>query len=264
MGRDFVGEINKKKILKILMKDYPNEKGKTSSELKKELELQGDKMHRDTIYNHCRELINDGDIVKPNKRGRYFITEKVFNFPEFHASYFGNNAIKSIRKDINRISTSNKFCNTTYNKKILEHKLQIDNEKEYYKLQLFEFSNRIGALITYILLQSLNPNKIYSNLELEGKHKNEIIRSWCKNAVDIHLLLEEFEKLDIINQGLTNYWPEKFVEKNGRIKINRIKIDEKLSMHDLEEKQFKKIISFYKEIYPHIFDSFEKIKNTTI
>ena len=71
------------------------------------------------------------------------------------------------------------------------------------EINLFEFSNRIGALITYIMIQALSPKKILSynenllgiDVRIKGKDKYNMSSNWVSKAIIPTLILSEFCKL---------------------------------------------------------------------
>lgn len=85
------------------------------------------------------------------------------------------------------------------------------------EMELFEFSNRIGALITYACIEGISPHKINekiagwnldeSKLEIRGKDKDSASRQWIKHAVNTDHIFEEFCKLGIVKRGQALYTP---------------------------------------------------------
>ena len=78
------------------------------------------------------------------------------------------------------------------------------------EINLFEFSNRIGALITYIMIQALSPKKILSynenllgiDVRIKGKDKYNMSSNWVSKAIIPTLILSEFCKLWMMERGL--------------------------------------------------------------
>jgi hypothetical protein len=46
---------------------------------------------------------------------------------------------------------------------------------------IFEFSNRIGAFITYALIQAMNPDNNKTSLSTKGQ--DEIVKKWAQNSI---------------------------------------------------------------------------------
>ena len=46
---------------------------------------------------------------------------------------------------------------------------------------LFEFSNRVGAFITYALIQAMNPDN--NKMSLSTKGQDEIVKKWAQNSI---------------------------------------------------------------------------------
>ena len=168
-----IGEQNKEKILERIAKSEPE--GRSTSELREETGL-----HRDTVYNLSKQLEDEELIKKSGKYGKYRLTEKAFNDPSIGSWIFRNEVMRSIARWSVSAARPNKFCN-------LDTKIQ---DKEYEaEVELFEFANKIGALIAYILLHALRPRDIAINgtskkkVKLSGREKTEQATRWVENTI---------------------------------------------------------------------------------
>jgi hypothetical protein len=117
--------------------------------------------------------------------------------------------------------TSEKYCKTSF------------RMKESLERCLFEFSNRIGAYITYIFVQSLFP---LQESKLSYKDRSEVCKSMVQKAISTEDLFMFFR--DLITQlGLTNNDSEKVFE--------------------LSDNNFKAISKGLQNVYPHLYIGFE-------
>jgi hypothetical protein len=220
MGRE-VGELNKNKILDLIAE---NNNELTTADL---VEKTG--LHRDTVYVNCKELIDKGYISKSGKYGKYFLTLKAFNKPSLRGLNLARKVTKIMRM-YNIPFILPKEIESLFDKKYADF-------KDIKQQQILSFSLSMGAYITYVFLQSLNPNDwIFSSLtdnkekwdkgmsSLSKQEKDEVIRSWVKSAVNPLYLLMQFKRLNIVKG------------------------------HD-----FDKLIKSYSQIFPELYNEFERI-----
>lgn len=157
-----MGENNRLKMLQSLANIHPT--GRTTQELVADTGL-----NRETIYTHGEILKRLGYVKKNGKFGRYELTTKAFEYPESQSWIFGGQAPKTIMKQ--GIPIHNKF--------IMK---QIPKQTPWEEESLFLFAAKMGALITYVMLQAIRPRKITittNNKEkrvfLTGKNKADLL-----------------------------------------------------------------------------------------
>jgi DNA-binding MarR family transcriptional regulator len=103
-----------------------------------------------------RELITRA----PGKHGRYFPSVNVYQSTILAASLFGEVAISKL--DLEDAST----------------------ERSALGEALLDFSNKIGAYITYILIQAMNPrNEHIIRSEEKDLDRDALVHEWTKNAI---------------------------------------------------------------------------------
>jgi hypothetical protein len=105
---------------------------------------------------------------------------------------------------------------------------------------LFEFSNRIGAYITYIFLQSLHP---LQESKLDNKDRNDLCNIMIEKAISIEDLFMFFRYL-IIQLGLTNSTSDPSDH-------------EKLS--ELSENNFRTVSNGLQKVYPNLYIGLENL-----
>ena len=75
-----------------------------------------------------------------------------------------------------------------------------NSEEEYFDATiLFRFANDLGALMTYVMLDAVNPNNM-ADLQ-KGSEKDESVREKIINAIQIDRIFREFCRLEIIKHG---------------------------------------------------------------
>lgn len=278
-------EKNRRKILESIIKHHPI--GRSTGELTKDTDLTDE-----TVNTHCKELISQGYLHdKENKFGRYKWTGKILGDPKLRAFLFAGKTIRRILLWNKWICKNNKFCRKDFSKKILFHHeyckdklhrkilddrikslsfdlINIDDRNAIKKhfnsvdsqmdqLTLFEFANRIGALITYVLIDAVRPSRktfgIYGAVgekerTLNRQDKDDWSIDWVSRALNMHMVLWEFCKLWPVQRGM-----KPFIDSQ----------DPSYSFYDTaDEENFKKLTDAFRNVYPDLFEELEKIRET--
>lgn len=252
-----VGERNKSIILDLIAE---NNYRLTTNDL-----TRITKLHRDTIYSNCKELMDRDYINKSGKYGTYYLTLKSFNKPNLRGLNFAREAItKTIKKQGTSFKTTKEEQQILL--KLLEKYLEIkwtlvDNENnndnhnetkesdnpEWYnnviQKEIISFSVLIGAYITYVFLQARNPDNWIFFLDQQNGGKNkkkwekgmqnitdpekdEVLRLWLKNSINPSYLFTIFKKLNVIKRN---------------------------------EHDFERLIKSYEKVFPDLFKQFVDI-----
>jgi hypothetical protein len=229
-----VGERNKSIILDLIAE---NNYQLTTNDLTKIT-----KLHRDTIYSNCKELMDRGYISKSSKYGTYYLTLKAFSKPNLRGLNFAREAIiKTIKKQGSSFKTIAEEQQILL--KLIEKYLEIirtsDNDYDYnntIQQEIISYSVLMGAYTTYVFLQALNLDnwtfkqdgekweKGMSNLT--EQEKDEVIRLWIKNSINPSYLFTIFKKLNVIKGN---------------------------------ENDFDKLIKSYEKLFPDMYRQFEDI-----
>jgi DNA-binding transcriptional ArsR family regulator len=250
MNQRSLGEQNKEKIMQSLAFNHPI--GRTTHELKIDTGLD-----RDTIYTHGENLKKMGLVIKEGKFGKYRLTEKALNDPSIGSWIFRGEVMRGVAKWSVPGSKPNKFCNI--DKQICDKEYQTERE-------LFDFANKISALITYILLHALRPRDVSINgasrkkVRLSGKEKTEQAIRWVENTISPARLLFEFSRLRPVKKGLAVHgWVPPALKDQYRT----MDIDDPLwTDYELDEENFKKLTTAFANIYPEINEHLEHIRKT--
>ncbi len=168
---------------------------------------------RTTMSKHCTYLANAGWIHKKNKHSPYRLTSKAFGDPEIRGYFFRREIVNGIMQMKIPPSQPNKFTKININIRKDPQVQRIFSDE----MELFEFSNRIGALITCACIEAISPHKLNekiagwnvdeSRLEIRGKDKDSASRQWIRHAINADYIFEEFCKLQIVKRGQAIYTP---------------------------------------------------------
>lgn len=245
-----IGEQNKEKILDHIARNEPE--GRSTGQL-----IQDTKLSRETIYTLCKQLEEKGLISKSNKFAKYRLTDNALYDPTLSSWIFRGEVMRGIARWSVPISKPNKFC------KIDTH----NRDKEYQtERELFDFSNKISALITYILLHALRPRDISINgtskkkIRLSGKEKSEQATRWVENTISPARLLFEFSNIRSVKKGLAVHgWVPPVLKGQYRT----IDTDDPgWTDYELDEENFNKLTTAFANIYPEINAQLEYIRKT--
>jgi DNA-binding Lrp family transcriptional regulator len=233
---------------RIILK-YLDENGPLgTSELKELTEL-----HRETVLILCNELVKEGWIYdKEHKHGKYRLKKKSdFYFPPsslFRHKLFSN---------FNRLPLVTEEKNGLFN--LDQDKLSTVKDHDYFeKYVIFEFSNRIGALITYLIIEAMQPKglippnpNISINLKnsksdfISGREREKIVREFITAVIDPHFLLQKFSLLRPVRVGLKINNP---IKKNIDKIINSLKVEEKKAIKEKNYETKKETARKLKEL----------------
>lgn len=257
-----MSDLNKMRIIKILGSVYPE--GLSTTELTNSLKLS-----RDTVYVLCKELSADGLVNKVNgKRGKYKLTSKAFGDPDLSSFLFGSMALHSLEA-CKPISSYSEFCKIKYCRRILHNSIQkplkSDSRKSIYKLGIFDFASMIGAYITYVLIEAINPNRLQPSITSKKVRlipprdkKGILVQKWINNALSPSQILNEFEKFALVRNLLAR--PE--IEFDLQTKSNIL--SQNWSHHDLTDENFLTLQNAFRQVYPELYERLEQLKINVI
>jgi hypothetical protein len=246
-----IGETHEQKILDIIQNSsktglFPHELNSKVAEKRIALTRQG-------IHKICSRLMKGNLVYKKN--GKYFATNFEFgtmiNFAD-HLAEAGRTIIDSglidasddtrafvegrympydnLCKNVLGISSSQKYCEAKF------------SDQEINEKYLFEFANRVGALIAYTFMETMRPAlaKYGENSFSEQTH-NSLVPLMIERAMDLKGLYIDF----------CNLFNETGV-------IDKIHNENHKSYFHLDEEHFAKLASAFKNIYPGIFQALEE------
>jgi hypothetical protein len=149
--------------------------------------------------------------------------------------------------------------------------LDEDNfEEEYFDATiLFRFANDLGALLTYVMLEAVNPDNM-RDLE-KGSEKDKRVHEKITNAIQIYRIFQEFCRLEIIKRGRAVYTPippnesdppevrEKIIESQRKVRFMNPD-DPKWSLYEMDKDSFQKALKAFALAYPNPYEILERVK----
>ena len=195
---------NKDAMLESIMLSEPV--GLSTDELKNKLGC-----HRDTIHSIGFELQNEGLTTKDGKFGKYHLTQRSLLDPEVSASFLG----AKIMRDFyglgqEPISIKNIFCNQSLCKVAL---IVDDSEPKQgllVKINFFEFALRLGAIITYQIIQSMRycqqdaPGSSFVH-KTTNKLRDENMSKYIQNVMNPSSMIFAFRDLYSVDKRLKEH-----------------------------------------------------------
>ena len=261
------GEYNRNRIFDFI---YANrESGTQPRDIIREVKLS-----KESVHNHLRVLSDEKRIYKMERR--YFPESSVLNEVAAFSQHMSILMPHLLDKDLMEPSHYYEILVKDIPKQKLHQKIKINLpnklstprdlallpnlwdyllklvlgsiiSKEYCKTSLgprklmdkylFEFSNRIGAFITYIFLQSLYP---LENLDVSIQERSQLCATVIEKSISLEDLFDGFRRL-IVQLGLCNY-----DQKSNYLQI-----------FELDNKNFKTISRGIRSIYPNLYDGLE-------
>jgi hypothetical protein len=267
------GKYNKERIFEFIAR---HRKCVSVKQIQDYLKAIGNEVSRQTVYSHLDELIAEKKVFQNEAYGDYFLADwqlgDIHNFaqsmkdtcemmietslidrsptdkvPGQHTIIAPGSFHTEFLKSLAGISVSKQFCDTKFDKNTL-------NEK-----YLFEFANRIGAFITYLLIESLRPladrknrsvtreSKMPSKTRLN--RKKDLSSALLQKAIEIKSMLKCFHKI--------------FSSFNPRLGIPIANIDDPM-FYELNKDAFNRLSTVFKNVFPGIYHALEKKWNYDI
>jgi predicted transcriptional regulator len=240
----------KKNTMLEIIRIYGMRGGISHNQLSKEVDLDPKNLR---LY--IKELIKEG-LVKKDKglQGKYFPTEEAYKDQLLNAYLFGDNFRRNILTKDLIITTDRKveftvpfpsYCRDfTIYRCYFEPKFDESSELEH---SLFEFSNKIGAFITYFLIQIMDANRTKLT---SHRSTDYLVEEMVRKAV-----------LMIIPYAMSIFKDSvyKSVGKYPLIYEDKIKYLEKRPRFIIEKDIVKELRRSFVHIYPLMGYEFEKI-----
>lgn len=215
-------------------------------------------MDRKNLRTYTKSLIEQKLIVREDrKHGKYYPSTRLHQRKDLTADLIVKSYMKNIFMDSNFLVESPYF---KYHEEGFRYKLEHDNSVN---IALFNFSNKIGALVTYAIIESLNPeNKIGQNMT-NKKLVNYNLERWLDDAISTLVSYV----LPIFKNYIYDYLDclIKKASENTSVKIpygDIIIYQDYLlnSSYLLDKECIEELYSAFFNIYPNLEDPLQKIK----
>ena len=189
-------------------------------------------LDRKSLRKYTKKLWQEGKIRKDGKgrHGKYFPTEEAYKDPLLNAMLFGDDfRFRLLDKKEGLV-----LCNQMITDFDLKREINCSRYTSFYNPMftskykaeeaLFEFSNRVGAFITYALIQAMNPDN--NKTSLSARVQDEIVKKWAQNSISriLPFLVKYFN--DFVYRAIDQYprgYDEqvKFINKSPRFILDK-------------------------------------------
>jgi predicted transcriptional regulator len=194
------------KLLEIIRLYTVKEGGISQKKLLKEMNLD-----RKNVMPSIDNLIRKGLVKKQGYHAKYISTEKSYDDPMLYAYFFADLFRRDVLKKDILVTTRRRVENTlvspayctdfTIYRHYFEPKF---TEKDKLEHALFEFSNKIGAFVTYVLIQAMDPDTYSNNLK-SAQEQDRFVMEWVHKAVLRALPFIIWQFRDSIHKGINQY-----------------------------------------------------------
>jgi hypothetical protein len=230
------GELKRRDLRYIILSS--GEKGVTVGQIRDQLSKYGKAISKQQVHNYLNE--SQAKKLFYKKGNRYFMK---------HVVTYDDWSIFS--KYINRLQYFSNFKNLWRGREFQSefHKNSLENI-------LFQFSNHIGALLTYIMIEALRPTETFKLIQDRKKISIEFVR----DAISPEYLLQTFLA------ALPYDFREKYriggyeiiTDKEGKNKKSIANLPEINELHiNGNQNPLQDLIDAYNEVYPHLHDLLE-------
>lgn len=209
------------------------------------------RINRKNLGKYMNRLIARGLVVRgPGLQGKYYPATKEHRKTSISAEILGEVIASTILYDIDLKIKSPLFRRSEQ---------EIENA-------LFEFSNKVGAIITYLLIQSMNP------LKFSGNTKNSVesdlnVETWIDDVITtlrpallpsikehVGLHLESLNHGVVNSNGLINYDYDKSVGAYIKYLYYR-------PSYELSDTIISELMTTFSILYPNLSKKFERIRS---
>lgn len=236
---------NKQKIVNIVRQN--GKYGVSHSQIANLLQI-----NRKNLRHYIKELIAEGIIIRGEGRhGKYYPADKEHRGPVMDADILGIGAAGLVlqKKDI------------PLDTPFLKH-VEIDTGLQD---ALFKFSNKVGAIITYLLIQAMNPANNITDDTKSSKEKDLDIQYWMDSATSsLRLfLLPIFQ--DMLSSSLPyfKFLLNEFTNKDGdqnKAKLYMMQFQHLQPFYILDNRMISELMTELHTIYPSITSELENVK----
>ena len=244
-----IGEDNKERIHEYVIEHI---KGVYPHHIVSGFQSRGEKITRQTVQIHLKELINEKRVYKKNNR--YFNNDpslgNIHNFAHhmrqasetlfdpLQIYYSQSSNISHSNQDVYNVvglslHRSIKGILDTYSSVVSQEYCRTNfQDDEMYEKYLFELANRIGAYLMYIFIEAMRPSSEYNTPNMKPNKKEELSMNLIRKSLDIQMMFDKFCRYILFHS--TNH---------GR---------------EFTKDTFDKIIASFKKVYPVVYDSLER------
>jgi predicted transcriptional regulator len=209
-------------------------------------------VNRKNLTSYTKRLMTKGLIKRgKGKHGKYYPATKAYRGTIITADLFGKAAAGLILANEDFPIDSPFFINIGTGKAL--------------QYVLFMFSNKLGAIITYLLIQAMNPaNKIMGDTK-NDEEKDLNVQRWLDDAMSplLPALLPLFK--GAISVHLESHYGD-YINEDGSVNLDKVGEDflsfgYDRPLYTLKEEFISEVMAAFSKSYPSITNGLEKIRS---
>jgi predicted transcriptional regulator len=210
-------------------------------------------INRKNLTSYTRRLMTKGLIKRgKGKHGKYFPATKAYRGTILTADVFSKAAASLILANED-IPVDSPFFRLIESGKALQY-------------VLFKFSNKLGAIITYLLIQAMNPSNNITGDTKNDEEKDLNVQRWLDDAMSplVPVLLPLFKGAISVPRLESHYGD--YINDDGSVNVDKVGEDSLSFGYDrplytLKEEFISELVAAFSESYPSITDGLEKIRS---
>jgi len=228
------------------------------------------KVDRTTVGRLCNILEQRQWIYRENQQSPYCLTETGKKQPHLHRRMYGFKQLKrvwEVKPNLFSTKGENEYLNGFLPVKmnhlsqvsrqgihvdIGSSSFQVERTFKSEELELFEFGNKIGAIITYFLIQALYPleqaEKKENDLPSSPIEVDEDLIKFLDTVIKPLEILNEFCKLSIVKRGQKRYQIPKERLENMKNKIYELNKKKEAGLTEQENAKLVQTELVYKNL----------------
>lgn len=232
-------------------------------------------VNQSTVYRDTKNLEEDGSIkiVRKGQRTKYFATSSPRKNLALGAYLLGRNFVGDYSLLGNsgivlcdHAQTHPQYIDFSSYRQFFEPKFPRDSALE--KI-LFEYSNQIGAFITYIFIQAMSTDNI-NRLQLLDMHqgsKRKVVKKIAQKEKQGRFMTEEWIKNSISSNLVHMLWRFNHMLKPlvriPNIQTNKgVNTRKKPGPYQLEKKIIDELLEAFGHVYPYLNHELERIRTS--
>lgn len=213
-------------------------------------------INRKNLTPHMKRLISKGLVRKgPGLRGKYYPTSE-YRGPIMTADILGKLAAGMILENED-LQINSPYFRNTQGKNLLD-------------ITLFGFSNKVGAIITYLLIQSMNPENNITGNAANDEEKDLNVERWINDAISSlgYVLLPLFKERIRVPMTMATL-QDSLVDTDGSSIKERVGLEFLAYIRDrpqytIKQKLISDLMGAFSNSYPNITRELQKIDNSTL
>jgi hypothetical protein len=217
-------------------------------------------LSRAKVCDDCKKLEDEEGLVRHETKGKrttYYATQKIFDDLYLHSLVFGKEVFSKIsdshipvitQRNLygSRFHGNSPYYETRFNDDVYFEK-KFNSDDDSIERLLFEYSSRVGSIITYILLQAMNSDVIKTltfNEKVSGSAaKDYLVKKWIQNVISPTEMLKALRKC--------------LRDARYDVAVNESQELGNISSYGLIDEAIGKLTEAFSRLFPNVYNDLE-------